>query len=111
MSNTKISYLTLSQEDLINAGAFDLQMAIKALPDAVLIQHGNNFRTGVSFVSWWIMKKHDFFTVSCCLQGCLQPNQFPPENLFIMAAALFLFKKPTTGAADRIIFIEIAIVI
>ena len=35
MSNTKISYLTLSQEDLINAGAFDLQMAIKALKEGL----------------------------------------------------------------------------
>ena len=31
MANTEIKYLTLSQEDLINAGAFDLKMAIEAL--------------------------------------------------------------------------------
>ena len=35
MANTEIKYLTLSQEDLINAGAFDLQMAIKALKDGL----------------------------------------------------------------------------
>ncbi len=31
MANTEIKYLTLSQEDLINAGAFDMKLAIKAL--------------------------------------------------------------------------------
>ena len=36
MSNTEISYLTLSQEDLIKAGAFDLKMAIAALKDGLL---------------------------------------------------------------------------
>lgn len=35
MGKSTISYLTLSQEDLINAGAFDLQMAIKALKEGL----------------------------------------------------------------------------
>ena len=35
MGNTEIKYLTLSQEDLIHAGAFDLQMAIQALKDGL----------------------------------------------------------------------------
>ena len=35
MANTEIKYLTLSQEDLINAGAFDMKLAIKALKDGL----------------------------------------------------------------------------
>ena len=35
MGNTEIKYLTLSQEDLIEAGAFDMKMAIKALKDGL----------------------------------------------------------------------------
>lgn len=35
MENHAISYLSLSQEDLINAGAFDLPMAIAALKDSL----------------------------------------------------------------------------
>lgn len=31
MGKSEIKYLTLSQEDLVNAGAFDLRMAIEAL--------------------------------------------------------------------------------
>ena len=35
MANTEIKYLTLSQEDLINAGAFDMKIAIKALKNGL----------------------------------------------------------------------------
>ena len=35
MGKTEIKYLTLSQEDLIEAGAFDLQMAMKALKEGL----------------------------------------------------------------------------
>ena len=35
MSQTEIKYLTLSQEDLINSGAFDLKLAINALKDGL----------------------------------------------------------------------------
>ena len=35
MGKTEIKYLSLSQEDLIQAGAFDLQMAMKALQDGL----------------------------------------------------------------------------
>ena len=35
MGKSEIAYLTLSQEDLIEAGAFDLQMAIQALKDGL----------------------------------------------------------------------------
>ena len=35
MSNTDIKYLTLSQEDLINAGAFDMKLAIQALKNGL----------------------------------------------------------------------------
>lgn len=35
MCKSKISYLTLSQEDLIDAGAFDLKMAIQALKEGL----------------------------------------------------------------------------
>ena len=31
MGNHEIKYLSLSQEDLVNAGAFDLPMALEAL--------------------------------------------------------------------------------
>ena len=36
MGKTEIKYLTLSQEDLIEAGAFDLQMAMKALKEGLV---------------------------------------------------------------------------
>ena len=39
MSNTEIKYLTLSQEDLIEAGAFDFQMAIEALKKSLFLFH------------------------------------------------------------------------
>ena len=35
MGKSEIKYLTLSQEDLVNAGAFDLKLAIKALKDGL----------------------------------------------------------------------------
>ena len=37
MSNTEIKYLTLSQEDLINAGAFDFRLAIEALKKSLFL--------------------------------------------------------------------------
>ena len=37
MSNTEIKYLTLSQEDLIEAGAFDLHLAIEALKKSLFL--------------------------------------------------------------------------
>ena len=36
MANSEIKYLTLSQEDLVNAGAFDLVMARKALEEGLV---------------------------------------------------------------------------
>ena len=41
MANTEIKYLTLSQEDLINAGAFDLRLAIDSLKQG-LFKFKNN---------------------------------------------------------------------
>ena len=35
MGKSEIKYLTLSQEDLVNAGAFDLKLAIQALKDSL----------------------------------------------------------------------------
>ena len=35
MEKHPIQYLTLSQEDLVNAGAFDLKLAITALKDSL----------------------------------------------------------------------------
>ena len=35
MGKSEIKYLTLSQEDLVNAGAFDLKLAIAALKDSL----------------------------------------------------------------------------
>ena len=37
MSNTEIKYLTLSQEDLIDAGAFDFCLAIEALKKSLFL--------------------------------------------------------------------------
>lgn len=41
MSNTEIKYLSLSQEDLINAGAFDMRLAIEALKEGLFKYKGN----------------------------------------------------------------------
>ena len=41
MNRTEIKYLTLSQEDLIEAGAFDFRMAVEALKNSLFLFKDN----------------------------------------------------------------------
>ena len=88
-----------------------VQVSVKTAAYLIFFQKCQNLGTFIAFVSGRIVKEHKFLLLPRCLQGRFQSEQFPSEYLFIMLTAAFFLKEPSTGSADRKVFIFEAVVV
>ena len=57
------------------------------------------------------MEKYQLFPLPRCLQGRFQPAKFPAKHLLIVLAATFFLVKPSTGAANSIVAVFVAVIV
>jgi len=92
------------------AVAAAVEVAVEALLHAVAFQQVDDLLAAVALVEGRIMEKTQLFPLPCRLQGCLQPDQLPVEDLGILPLLVQLI-KPAPGAAEGHVAVKAAVVV
>jgi len=87
-----------------------VKVAVVTGTDLVSLQQVYDLSAEIALIERRIMEEAELFALPCCLQGCLQTEELPLEDLFV-GAVLLLLEKPATGAAKGYVAVEAAVVV
>ena len=86
-------------------------MAVEAALHAVLAEQVQDGLAAVALVDRRVVEEDQLLPLPRRLQGALQADQLPVQDLLVVGPALLLLKEPAPGAADRQLTVLVAVVV
>ena len=87
-----------------------MEVAIVAAGNAIPLHQVDDLLAAITLIERGVVEKAEFFLLPPGLQGRLQPNQLPVENLGAVPLPVLLI-KPSPGPAQGDVPIEMAVIV
>lgn len=87
-----------------------VEVAIVAAGNAIPLHQVDDLLAAITLIERGVVEKAEFFLLPPGLQGRLQPNQLPVENLGAVPLPVLLI-KPSPGPAQGDVPIEMAVIV